>query len=71
MYDEIKRGDVPVGCQILNMMIILKIKQSAAMVYEKHKARCVVLGNMERKAAAETTFAPTASKNSVIVHQGV
>ena len=31
VYDEIKRGEVPVGCQILNMMIILKIKHSAAM----------------------------------------
>lgn len=64
---EVPRSSVPKECQILNMMIILKIKRSAAMVYEKHKARCVVLGNREWKSVEEVTFAPTASENSVML----
>ena len=49
------------------MMIILKIKRSSAGDYLSHKARAVVLGNQERKSFCETTFAPTASENSVML----
>ena len=53
--------------QILNMMIILKVKRDAAGVYLKHKARVVVLGNQEIRSPNEKTFAPCASENSVLL----
>ena len=59
--------DVPKEKQILNMMVILKVKRDAAGAYLKHKARAVVLGNQERRSVEEETFAPTASENSVML----
>ena len=64
---KIRIEEVPQGRQILNMMIILKIKRDAAGAYLKHKARVVVLGNQERKSLSEETFAPTASEHSVML----
>ncbi len=48
--EPVSESDVPKEQQILNMMVILKIKRDPAGQYLKHKARAVVLGNQERRS---------------------
>jgi hypothetical protein len=64
-YEVVEKKDIPYDAFIFPTKFVLKQKLTPLGEYIKHKARLIVLGNLDKNVPSNELFSPTASDKSL------